>query len=203
MPPKGKAKAKAKARADADDTSAIFDDEAKLLGIEDWRPYRPSSENLNKTEDAEAKTAKQEAHDKALADGEDATEAAFRAEEAHRRAVFKLKLSKAVKRAKHKAARPPGEEDGPDPAASGAAAPPAQAPAPGGAMVVDAVVGDRCSAYFLRLTEAYNRVVAHKLFKDVASQNPNPVQESEDCGVQDGSAINLHPGFLKAQTCPT
>ena len=183
MGPKAKAKAKAKADEPTSD-AAMFQEVATELGIVgDYKVYRASAENLNKTETKQAQTAKDEAYDKAIEDGADDADATEIADAVHKRATFKFKLEKAHnKHLKRRAA------------STDAAAGPADAPGPlapevllSGAIDMEPEIAGKALAYQEEITAAYNRILRHKVFKDVVAQQPNPVRSEEagDSGMQD------------------
>ena len=188
MSPKAKAKAKAKADEPTSD-AALFQEVATELGIVgDYKVYRASAENLNKTETKQAQTAKDEAYDKAIEDGADEADATEIADAVHKRATFKFKLEKAHnKHLKRQAASAD---------ALAGAAPAGAADAPGplapeallcGAYDMEPEIAGKALAYKDEITAAYNRILRHKVFKDVVAQQPNPVrpEEAGDSGMQD------------------
>ena len=184
MSPKAKAKAKAKADEPTSD-AAMFQEVATELGVVgDYKVYRASAENLNKTETKQAQTAKDEAYDKAIEDGADEADATEIADAVHKRATFKFKLEKAHnKHLKRQSA------DAPVGAANaGAAAAPGPLPeALFGAYDLEPQIAGKALAYKDEITAAYERILRHKVFKDVVAQQPNPVrtEESGDSGMQD------------------
>lgn len=184
MSPKAKVKAKAKAKAgDPISDAAMFQEVATELGIVgDYKVYRATAENLNKTEAKQAQTKKDEAYDKAIADGADQDDATEIADAVHKRATFKFKLEKAHNKHLKRQAAPndaaAGANDAPD-------------PLPVDVLVVGAdaepEIAGKALAYTEEITAAYNRILRHKVFKDVVAQQPNPVrtEEAGDSGMQD------------------
>ena len=184
MSPKTKAKVKAKAKAgEPTSDAAMFQEVATELGIVgDYKVYRATAENLNKTEATQAQTAKDEAYAKAIDDGADEADATEIADAVHKRATFKFKLEKAHnKHLKRRAAQidaPAGADDAPVPLALEALL--------SGADVEPEIAG-KALAYQEEITAAYNRILRHKVFKDVVAQQPNPIrtEEAGDSGMQD------------------
>ena len=186
MSPKAKAKAKANAKADEPTTdAAMFQEVATELGVVgDYKVHRASAENLNKTETKQAQTAKEESYAKAIEDGTDEADATEIADAVHKRAIFKLKLEKAHnKHLKRLAAST-------DAAAGAADAPPGPL-APESLLCaaydMEPEIACKALAYKDEITAAYNRILRHKVFKDVVAQQPNPVrpEEAGDSGMQD------------------
>ena len=106
MPPKGKAKSKAAAAAalpDADMQESV----AAELGVPNYKQLRATSENLNKTEEAEGAALRGDVFDKAMDadDGADEEAANAMADAALARFVFKKKLAKAFAKFNKKAAQ--------------------------------------------------------------------------------------------------
>ena len=187
MSPKAKAKAKAKADEPTSD-AAMFQEVATELGVVgDYKVCRASAENLNKTEIKQAQTAKDEAYEKAIDDGADEADATEIADAVHKRATFKFKLDKAhnkhLKRQAASADAPVGA------APAGAAAAPGPLPEAllFGAYDLEPQIAGKALAYKEEITAAYERILRHKVFKDVVAQQPNPVrtEESGDSGMQD------------------
>jgi len=186
MSPKAKAKAKAKANADEPTAeAAMFQEVATELGVVgDYKVYRASAENLNKTEIKQAQTAKYDAYDKAIEDGVDEADATEMADAVHKRATFKFKLEKAynkhLKKQAPVVAAPADAYAAPDPLAP----PEAFLFNPSD---MEPQIAGKALAYKDEITAAYERILRHKVFKDVVAQLPNPVraEESGDSGMQD------------------
>jgi hypothetical protein len=198
MPPKAnKAKAKAASPsavpADADDMQESV---AAELGVVNYKQLRATSENLNKTEEAEGAALRTEVYDKAMADDAvlDAATANALADLALRRFVFMKKLAKAF--AKHVKKTAQADDKDRRSALNAHADLQQAAPGAGGQIVGGGQApppaspssdGDKKKAAYQEvIVAAYNRVIGHKVFKDVASLPPNPIQEESagDCGVQ-------------------
>ncbi len=185
MSPKVKAKSKASSPlADADMHESVAA-ELGLVGVVDYKTLRPSSENLNKTEEAEGAALREDVYKNAIDDDavEDEVTAAAIADAALKLFVFKKKLSKAFAKYNKKLSQaadaaqvvPPPAAENPPMADGDQAPPPAASPGE-----------KKKAAYQEVIVAAYNRVTAHRVFMDVASLPPNPIQEdtSGDCGVQ-------------------
>jgi hypothetical protein len=167
-------------KADAD----LQQEVANELQVENYKMYRATSENLTKGEEAEASTLKDQVYSDAVSAGEDKTVATEKSLQAYKRFAFKAKLLKAVAKYERKAAA--GKQ--PEAAEAQAAQDPAAGEAAGAAEPDPAgFENKKKAAYQEHIMAAYNRVMGHRVFKDVAAQPPNPIQEGEagDCGVQD------------------
>ena len=176
MPPKGKAKAKAV----VPDT-AMYEEVANELGIVgDYKQYRASAENLNKAEDTAALAIKAQEYAECKEQGGGEDDAVVAANAAYTRAVFKLKLQKSYnKHLKKSHAAPPPV---PEPVAAPAAAVLDNVPADD-----DELKNMKTVQHQEAIQSAYNRIVSHRLFKNIVSEPPNPIQDSEagDTGMQD------------------
>ena len=176
MPPKGKANAKAV----VPDT-AMYEEVAKELGIiGDYKQYRASAENLNKAEDTNALEIKAREYAECQEHGGGEDDAVVAANAAYTRAVFKFKLQKSYnKHLKKPHAAPPPV---PEPVAAPAAAVLDNVPADD-----DELKNMKTVQYQEAIQSAYNRIVSHRLFKNIVSEPPNPIQDSEagDTGMQD------------------
>ena len=188
MAPKAKAKSKASSPlADAEMHESVAT-ELAVVGVVDYKTLRVTSENLNKTEEAEGAALREEVYNTAMADDDvaDAETADALADAALKRFIFKKKLSKAFAKYNKKLAQaadagqgvpPPAAENPPPADVNQSQPPPPPAASPG---------EKKKAAYHEVIVAAYNRVIAHRVFKDVTSLPPNPIQEetSGDSGVQ-------------------
>ena len=176
MPPKGKAKAKAVVP-----DWAMYEEVANELGIVgDYKQYRASAENLNKAEETKALDSKVQEYAECKEHGADEDDAVVAANAAYTRAVFKFKLQKSYnKHLKKSHAAPPPV---PEPVAAPAAAVLDNVPADD-----DELKNMKTVQYQEAIQSAYNRIVSHRLFKNIVSEPPNPIQDSEagDTGMQD------------------
>ena len=191
MSPKAKAKAKANANANEPTSEAAMCQEvATELGVVgDYKVYRASAENLNKTEIKQAQTAKDAAYEKAIEDGADEVDAIEFADAVHKQATFKFKLEKAHNKHLKKQVASADAPVGAAPAGAAAAPGPL---APPEALLFNASdmepqIAGKALAYKDEITAAYERILRHKVFKDVVAQQPNPVrtEEAGDSGMQD------------------
>ena len=175
MAPKGKATAKS-----APDT-AMYEEVANELGIVgDHRQYRASSENITKAEETAALECKAQEYAQVIEHGGDESDAVAVSHAAYTRAVFKCKLQKAyLRHLKKTNAAPPAVHA---PVAAPAAAGPAEVPADD-----DELKNTKTVQYQEAIQSAYNRIVSHRIFKDIVSEPPNPIQNSDlgDSGMQD------------------
>ena len=171
-PKKGKAKS-------APDT-AMYEEVANELGIVgDHRQYRASSENITKAEETAALECKAQEYAQVMEHGGDEDDAVTAADAAYARAVFKFKLQKAYNKHLKKTNAAPPPPPVPEPvAAPAAAADPADD---------DELKNVKTVQYQEAIQSAYNRIVSHRLFKDIISEPPNPIQNSDigDSGMQD------------------
>ena len=175
MPPKGKAKAKAV----VPDT-AMYEEVANELGIVgDYKQYRASAENLNKAEDTKALDRKVQEYAEVKEHGGDEDDAVTAADAAYARAVFKFKLQKSYNKHLKKTNGAPPPPPVPEPVAAPAAA---EAPVDD-----DELKNTKTVQYQEAIQSAYNRIVGHRLFKDIISEPPNPIHNSDigDSGMQD------------------
>ena len=174
MPPK-----KAKSKAVVPDT-AMYEEVANELGIVgDYKQYRASAENLNKAEETNALDCKVQEYAEVHEHGGDEDDAVTAADAAYARAVFKFKLQKAYNKHLKKTNGAPPPPPGPAPVAAPAAA---EAPADD-----DDLKNAKTVQYQEAIQSAYNCIVSHRLFKDIISEPPNPIQNSDigDSGMQD------------------
>jgi hypothetical protein len=133
------------------------------------------SENLSKLEERAIVIAKREAHDKAVQDGGDADEATMEGDTAAKRLTFKFKLTRSWNKARKHAP---------------AAAAPAVVADPLDAVPLPAILPEKDHAkrieYLAAISAAYGRIMAHRVFKDILTALPNPIQteDSGECGAQ-------------------
>ena len=168
MPPKKMAK-----RSPEEET--LYNIVAAELGVTvDYKTLKVFSENLSKLEERAIVIAKREAHDKAVQDGGDADEATMEGDTAAKRLTFKFKLTRSWNKARKHA-----------PAAAAAAV----VADPLDTVLLPAILPEKDAKrieYLAAISAAYGRIMAHRVFKDILTALPNPIQteDSGECGVQ-------------------
>jgi hypothetical protein len=135
---------------------------------------------LSKTEEATASAAKLLAEEQATAAGDDEDVAAAKGDAAYKRHACKAKLSKSYAKQQRKLPAAPAGVDPAAPPPLPDQPPLLYAPAPDEA-------GAKQAAYQEHIQAAYNRIIGHRVFRDVGTLEPNPIQQADagDCGVQD------------------
>ena len=135
----------------------------------EYKTVRALSENLNKGEESKVATAKLEAHNAAIAADQDEAAATLAGLNAAAQMTYEFKLVKAWNKVKKLH--------------------PAVVPAPEAVSLVGIAEGPARDArvdYSLEISQAYNNVLNHRVFKDVLTASPNPIrtEDAGDCGMQ-------------------
>ena len=169
----------------------IIKEIAAELNIGDYKGLHASAQNLNKTEENQAKTKKTEVYDKAIADGADEDDAQAEADAAFKREVYKLKMSKAYNTRLKKAGNIGGGPPARDPAVAGgppdAVAPLAGALAATSALTDPDLLETNDLVYWESVQNAVTCILGNKHFAGIETTLPNPIQQEDagDSGVQE------------------
>ena len=149
------------------------------LGVTvDYKTLKAASENINKAEERDTIAIKDAAYADAITAGDDEAQASSKAELALKTAIFKYKLKRAWSKAVKK-----------------------QQPAPAEVVELPNQLDDSLAepehgkriVYSEEIQAAYNRVIGHRVFKDILAASPNPVQgeDAGDCGMQAYISVGL------------
>ena len=145
---------------------------ATELGVTvDYKTLKVASENINKSEEKDTIAIKEEAYATAIATGATEDQASSTAELALKTAIFKCKLKRAWSKALRKQQAAPGEVH--------------EVPNQLDDSLAEPEHGNRI-VYSEEIQAAYNRVIGHRVFKDILTTNPHPIQgeDAGDCGMQ-------------------
>ena len=157
-------------------------DELGIVG--DYKQYNAGKENLTRPEELAAAKCKLEEYNAAKEHGAPEEDANLAADAAFTRAVFKFKLQRGYSKYVKKNSG----------AASEVVAPPPPAASPAAAPVADPDADENIELrttktilYQEEIQAAYNRILTHRIFKDMVMLPPNPIQKEDagDSGMQD------------------
>ena len=155
-------------------------DELGIVG--DYKQYNAGKENLTKTEELAAAKCQLEEFNLATEHGAEAADATLAGDAAFARAVFKFKLQRGYNKHVKKHSGAASEVVAPPPPV----APPAAVADPENDENIE-LRSTKTILYQEEIQAAYNRIMAHRIFKDMLMLPPNPIQkeESGDSGMQD------------------
>lgn len=190
MPPRAKSSGGKQPKTKEADADAMQAAVAEELGIDNYKQLRATSENLSKSEEVLVATHREEVYANAMDDDnvEDDAAANALADAAAKKQTFKFKLQKAHNKYQKRQASNAADQQ---PPAAGNPQPGDGNPPPQVALAdVDsglASADSKTVQYNQAVLAAYNRVVGHRVFKNITTQPPNPIQEEDagDCGVQE------------------
>jgi hypothetical protein len=150
-------------KSPAENEAVMYQEVAAEIAVTvDYRTLRASSEKLIKSEESSISTAKHDAYIKAISLGVAKPAALIMGEFAAKRLTFKFKLARAWNREQKVVALAVSD--------------------------FDTVIKDRVNRtdYLAEISTAYTRILAHRVFKNILTTPPNPIQNEEggECGMQ-------------------
>ena len=179
MGPKAKSKPKAVVLDPAE--CQVVADELGIVG--DYKQYNAGKENLTKPEETAAAKCQLEEFNLAKDNGAEEADATLAGNTAFARAAFKFKLQRGYNKHLKKQSGAASEVVAP----SLAAASPAAVADPEADETIVELKNTKTILYQEEIQAAYNRIMAHRIFKDMLMLPPNPIQKEEigDSGMQD------------------